>query len=191
MSVKYAVLGHLVQHPDYGYRLRAQLAEQLEMPGLSRNTIYRALKQLKADELIVVTHPERRPGAGRDRVWYEATQTGSEVFEAWLRRAAEEPVRIDGLHRRLVTSRPANLPELIDLTWVRERNCLARLKELEGDVEIPAGEWRRSWEGVVEVLVRNDEIAHLQTTVRQIQRAREVLVRLHEDPNWPERPRST
>jgi hypothetical protein len=43
MSVKYAVLGHLVQHHDYGYRLRALLAEQLEMPNLSKTTVYRAL----------------------------------------------------------------------------------------------------------------------------------------------------
>jgi DNA-binding PadR family transcriptional regulator len=190
MSVKYAALGHLVQHPDYGYRLRAELAEQLEMPDLSKNTVYRALEQLEANGLIVVTHTDRGPGAGRDRVWYEATKTGSEAFEAWLRGAAEEPVLIDELHSKLLASRPANLPELIELTWARERACLARLGKLEGSAEMPVGEWRRSWEGVMGVLVRNDQVAHLQTTVRQIQRAREVLVRLRDDPSWPERPRS-
>jgi DNA-binding PadR family transcriptional regulator len=190
MSVKYAVLGHLVRHPDYGYRLRAELAEQLEMPDLSKNTVYRALEQLEGDGLIAVAHTDRGPGAGRDRVWYEATETGSEAFEAWLRGAAEEPVPIDALHSKLLASRPANLPELIELTWARERACLARLGELEGAEEMPVGEWRRSWEGVTGVLVRNNQIAHLQTTVSQIQRARDVLMRLRDDPNWPERPRS-
>ncbi len=190
MSVKYAVLGHLVRHPDYGYRLRAQLAEQLEMPDLSKNTVYRALGQLGGEGLIAVTHTDRAPGTGRDRVWYKATKTGSEAFEAWLRGEAEEPVLIDALHIKLLASRPANLPELIELTWSRERACLARLGELEGAGEMPVGEWRRSWEGVTRVLVRNNQIAHLQTTVRQIQRAREVLMRLRDDPSWPERPRS-
>jgi DNA-binding PadR family transcriptional regulator len=190
MSVKYAVLGHLVQHPDYGYRLQAQLAEQLEMPNLAKPTVYRALEQLEAEGLVVRSHIDRAPGAGRDRVWFTATKSGSGAFEAWLRGASEGPVLIDELHSKLLASRPANLPELIDSTWARERACLARLGELEGAAMLPPGEWRRSWEGVVGVLVRNDEIAHLQTTVRQIQRAREVLVRLHEDPSWPERPRS-
>ena len=191
MNVKYAVLGHLVQHPDYGYRLRAQLAEQLEMPDLAKPTIYRALEQLQSEGLIVKSHTDRAPGAGRARVWYEASKKGSEALEAWLRGASEGPVLIDELHSRLLAARPANLPELIDSTWAQERACLARLGELEGAVELPVGEWRRSWEGVVGVLVRNNQVAHLQTTVRQIQRAREVLTHLHEDPSWPERPRST
>lgn len=190
MSVKYAVLGHLVRHPDYGYRLRTELAEQLEMPDLSKNTVYRALERLEADGLIAATGADRGPGAGRDRVWFEATEMGSEAFEAWLRGSAEEPVLIDALHIKLLASRPANLPELIELTWARERACLARLGELEGAGEMPVGEWRRSWEGVTGVLVRNNQVAHLQTTVRQIQRAREVLMRLRDDPSWPERPRS-
>jgi DNA-binding PadR family transcriptional regulator len=57
MSVKYAVLGRLVQHPDYGYRLRSELAEQLEMPDLVGNTVYRALEQLEREGL-------KREGAG-------------------------------------------------------------------------------------------------------------------------------
>jgi DNA-binding PadR family transcriptional regulator len=189
MSVKHAVLGHLVQHPDYGYRLRAQLSEQLEIPDLSGNTVYRALVQLQKEGLIVELGADRTYGAGRDRVWFKATDRGSEAFEEWLRGASEEMPLLDGLHSKLLVSRPANLPELVELTWAQERACLARLGELEGAAQM-SGEWRRSWEGVTEVLVRNSKIAHLQTMVRQIQRTREVLVRLRDDARWPERPRS-
>lgn len=189
MSVRHAVLGHLVQHPDYGYRLRAELAEQLEMPDLSGNAVYRALVQLQKEGLIIALGVDRASGSGRDRVWYKATEKGGEAFEEWLRGASEEMVPLDELHSKLLVSRPANLPELVELTWAKERACLTRLGELEDIAQLPAGEWRRSWEGVTGVLVRNDRIAHLQTTVRQLQRAREVLVRLRDDPCWPERPR--
>lgn len=134
---------------------------------------------------------DRAPGTGRARVWFRATEKGSVAFEAWLRGDSEEMPALDDLHRKLLASRPANMPELIELTWTRERACLAQLRELEGTEQLPGREWRRSWEGVAEVLVRNNRIAHLQTTVRQIQRARDVLVRLRDDPGWPERPRSS
>jgi DNA-binding PadR family transcriptional regulator len=78
MSVKHAVLGHLVRHPDYGYRLRAVLSEQLEMPDLSKAAVYRALAQLQRDELIVQMSVDRAPGAGRDRIWFKATQKGAD-----------------------------------------------------------------------------------------------------------------
>jgi DNA-binding PadR family transcriptional regulator len=185
MSVKHAVLGHLVRHPDYGYRLRAVLSEQLEMPDLSKTAVYRALEQLQKEELIVQLRTDRAPGAGRDRVWFEATRKGADTFEEWLRNASEAMPILDELHSKLLASRPANLPELIEQTWTQERGCLARLGELEGVELTPAGEWRRSWEGVTQVLVRNNQIAHLQTTVREIQRAREVMVRLRDDPHWP------
>jgi DNA-binding PadR family transcriptional regulator len=146
MSVKHAVLGHLVQHPDYGYRLRAQLSEQLEIPDLSGNTVYRALVQLQKEGLIVELGADRTFGSGRDRVWFKATDKGSEAFEEWLRGASEEMPLLDGLHSKLLVSRPANLPELVELTWAQERACLARLGELEGAAQM-SGEWRRSWEG--------------------------------------------
>jgi DNA-binding PadR family transcriptional regulator len=185
MSVKHAVLGHLVLHPDYGYRLRAELAEQLKMPDLSKTTVYRALYQLQNEGLIVRLGADRVPGAGRDRVWFKANEKGGEVFEKWLRDASEGMPPLDELHSKLLASRPTNLPELVELSWARERVCLALLGGLEGVAQVPVGEWRRNWEGVTGVLVRNYQIAHLQTTVRQIQRVREVLVRLRDDPHRP------
>lgn len=185
MSVKHAVLGHLVRHPDYGYRLRAVLSEQLEMPDLSKTAIYRALAQLQRDGLIVELGADRAPGTGRDRVWFEATQKGADAFEEWLRNASEAVPMLDELHSKLLAARPKNLPELIEQTWTQERACLTRLGELEGAEHVPAGEWRRSWEGVTQVLVRNNQVAHLQTTVREIQRVRQVMVRLRDDPHWP------
>jgi len=185
MSVKHAVLGQLVRHPDYGYRLRAVLAEQLEMPDLAKNTVYRALEQLQKEGLIVETRRDRGPGAGRDRVWFAATEEGGEAFEGWLRSASQGLLLLDELYSKLLVSRPANLPELIELTWTQERACLARLGELEVAAQTPPGEWRRSWKDVTDVLVRNIQIAYLQTAASQIQRTRNVLVRLRDDPRWP------
>jgi DNA-binding IclR family transcriptional regulator len=67
MSVKHAVLGHLVLHPDYGYRLRAELAEQLEMPDLSKTTVYvTTLAKVGLLELNTETRMYRIPLTGED-----------------------------------------------------------------------------------------------------------------------------
>ena len=155
------------------------------MPDLSKTTVYRALEQLQKEGLIVQLGADRAPRAGRDRVWFEGTKKGADTFEEWLRNASEAVPMLDELHSKLLAARPENLPELIEQTWPQEQGCLARLGELERADPLPAGEWRRSWEGVTQVLVRNNQIAHLQTTVREIQRAREVMTRLRDDPHWP------
>lgn len=187
--MKYPVLGHLVHHRDYGYRLTAELAERLELPELRRSTVYQALARLEEDGLIREVGRTSAVGSGRDRVWYEATEKGEQHFEGWLRNASEVTAPQDELHRKLLVSQPGNLPELIDLTWEQERACLARLGDLERAVRAPAEQQRQSWSWMAAVLVRNNQIAHLQTTVRSLQRAREVMVRLREDPH--RQPRSS
>lgn len=183
MSTKHAVLGLLVQRRDYGYRLRLRLEEQLGVRGVQGNMVYRALEGLEQDGMIrEIDEPSEEPRRGVPRVMYEATEQGVAHFERWLRDSSPvKPLR-DELNVKIATSKSADLPELIELTWAQERECLTQLRELEAIPSAPQASKVDPWPRAAAMLVRNAQIGHLQARVQSLQRSRAVMERLSKSP---------
>lgn len=191
MSVKYAVLGLLVQRRGYGYDL-VQRFEQQVGPAwqLNAGAIYVALDKLEHDGLVRPIGNEedlaptrRRTVRGAPRVVYEPTETGIARFEEWMAAdTAMAPVR-EELHLKLALSRPGNLPRLIEQTQAQEQVCLRRLEEHIGNRsydELLGSS--QSWPAVASRMVRDAEIAHLQATVEWLRRIREAMRCVEEEP---------
>jgi DNA-binding PadR family transcriptional regulator len=153
MSMKYAVLGLLVERRGYAYDV-ARRFEDTVGPAfhVHYGAIYQALDALERDALIrgalrehdVLSERRRRTGP---RVVYETTDEGLEAYEAWIRTPARvEPLRGD-LALKVAMSRPEHGPALLTLIDDYERACLERLKEHAAtaeDVEQGAPSWRLS-----------------------------------------------
>lgn len=191
MSVKHAVLGLLVQRRGYGYDLVQRFEEQVGPAWqLNAGAIYVALDKLERDGLVRPvpgadgeTPGRRRTVRGAPRVVYEPTETGVARFEEWMAgTSAMSPVR-EELHLKLALSRPGDLPRLIELTRIQEQACLARLEEHVSsrsfDELLGAA---RGWPAIASAMVRDAEIAHLQTTVEWLRRIREGMRAMQEEP---------
>ncbi len=181
MSTRYAVLGLLIEQPDHGYQLTQRLQDRLGAPDVRRSYVYELMKQLAGDELIQRAEDPPSIEHGASRVLYRATPKGVVHFEDWLRSAPATGAIREELHVKMMVSQARDLPRLIDLTWQEERQCLDRLLEIEQATAIPPpGRGAGDWPWAANVLVRNAEIAHLQTTVKWLQRARAVMERLYD-----------
>ncbi len=193
MSVKYAVLGLLVQRRGYGYDLVQRFEEQVGPAWqLNAGAVYVALDKLEHDGLVRPVAGEqeqelaparRKTVRGAPRVVYEPTETGVARFEEWM--AAETPMAPlrEELHLKLALSRPGNLPRLIEQTQVQERACLARLEEHLGNRsydELLGSS--QAWPAVASRMVRDAEIARLQATVEWLRRIREAMRCFEEEP---------
>lgn len=153
MSMKYAVLGLLVERRGYAYDI-ARRFEDTVGPAfhVHYGAIYQALDALERDELIrgaLREHDElseRRRRTG-PRVVYETTDEGIEAYEQWIRTPARvEPLRGE-LALKVALSRPEHGPALLSLIDDYERACLERLKEhaeIAQDTEEELGSWRLS-----------------------------------------------
>jgi DNA-binding PadR family transcriptional regulator len=180
MSTRYAVLGLLIEQPDHGYQLTQRLQERLGTPDVRRSYVYELMKQLAGDELIRRTEDPPSIEQGAPRVLYRATSKGVAHFEDWLTSSPTTGPLREELHVKMMVSRLDDLPRLVELTWQEERQCLDRLLEIERETEVPAASGAGDWPWAANVLVRNAEIGHLQTTVRWLQRARAVMERLYD-----------
>ncbi len=191
MSVKYAVLGLLVQRRGYGYDLVQRFEEQVGPAWqLNAGAIYVALDKLEQEGLVrpVTDVPgapvtRRRTARGAPRVIYEPTRQGIDRFDEWMTTgSAMAPMRED-LHLKLALSQPRNLPRLIELTYEQEQACLDRLEQYLGTSsfdELLSG--AQPWPVIASVMVRDAEIAHLQATVEWLRRIREAMRWLQDSP---------
>ena len=92
MSMKYAVLGLLVQRRGYGYDLVQRFEEQVGPAWqLNAGAIYVALDKLEQEGLVrpiangaAAPVTRRRTTRGAPRVIYEATPQGVDRFEDWM-----------------------------------------------------------------------------------------------------------
>jgi DNA-binding PadR family transcriptional regulator len=192
MSVKYAVLGLLVQRRGYGYDLVQRFEEQVGPAWqLNAGAIYVALDKLEQEGLVrpIASGEDggppsrRRTTRGAPRVIYEPTSQGVERFEEWMAMGASMAPMRESLHLKLALSQPRNLPRLIELTYEQEQACLDRLEQhLESasfDELLASSE---PWPVVASVMVRDAEVAHLQATVEWLRRIREAMRWLQDRP---------
>jgi DNA-binding PadR family transcriptional regulator len=199
MSVKYAVLGLLVQRRGYGYDLVQRFEEQVGSAWqLNAGAIYVALDKLEQEGLVrPVPSPDgapptrRRTMRGAPRVTYEATREGVDRFDDWMATgSARSPMR-EELHLKLALSQPRNLPRLIELTYEQEQDCLERLerhRERGGVEDLLASP--QPWATVASVMVRDADVAQLQATVEWLRRVREAMRWLQQRPEALQSPRT-
>jgi DNA-binding PadR family transcriptional regulator len=192
MSVKYAVLGLLVQRRGYGYDLVQRFEEQVGPAWhLNAGAIYVALDKLEQEGLVrpiarsdgAAPITRRRTTRGAPRVIYEATSEGVERFEDWMATGSSMSPLREELHLKLALSQPRNLPRLIELTYEQEQACLERLEQHLGSAsfdELLSS--AQPWSAIASVMVRDAEIAHLQATVEWLRRIREAMRWLQERP---------
>jgi DNA-binding PadR family transcriptional regulator len=119
--VRYALLGLLKEHADYGYRLKMRFDERVGTAWhLNIGQVYQTLRALQRSKLIAEVggtsdgqHPARR--------MFELTAKGQRVLDRWLQRPPVRlrPVRDEMLIRLLVVE-----PE-------RRSELLIRLEEQE------------------------------------------------------------
>jgi DNA-binding PadR family transcriptional regulator len=195
MSVKYAVLGLLVQRRGYGYDLVQRFEEQVG-PGwqLNAGAIYVALDKLEQEGLVRPLPSDdgapltrRRTVRGAPRVIYEATDRGVQRFDDWM--SAQSPMAPfrEELHIKLALSRPRNLPRLIELTYEQEQTCLERLAQAADrrtHEELLAAE--QPWSEVASTMLRDAEIAHLEATVDWLRRIRKAMKWVQDEARAPE-----
>jgi DNA-binding PadR family transcriptional regulator len=191
MSMKYAVLGLLVQRRGYGYDLVQRFEEQVGPAWqLNAGAVYVALDKLEQEGLVrPVTNggaapaTRRRTARGAPRVIYEATRDGVERFEDWMATGSSMAPMREELHLKLALSQPRNLPRLVELTYEQEQSCLDRLEEHLGTASFEEllGA-AQPWSAVASLMVRDAEVAHLQATVEWLRRIREAMLWLQDSP---------
>jgi DNA-binding PadR family transcriptional regulator len=191
MSMKYAVLGLLVQRRGYGYDLVQRFEEQVGPAWqLNAGAIYVALDKLEQEGLVrpitsvgEVPPTRRRTTRGAPRVIYEATHQGVERFEDWMTAGSSMAPMREELHLKLALSQPRNLARLIELTYEQEQSCLERLEQHLGSSsfeELMTGP--QPWSAIASVMVRDAEVAHLQATVEWLRRIREAMRWMQDRP---------
>lgn len=175
MAAKQAVLGLVIERPDYGYELARRLQERCGPWAWSRQAVYKALDELAESKHVRAL--DRPPAASEDprRIIYQATSGGVDYFGAWMFDSAAMEASRSELELKIVLARPHELAQLIDMTWTHEQQCVDRLGALARQVQqIDPGE-ASSWVQVGEMLVRDTEIKRLRLRVECLQEARRTM----------------
>jgi DNA-binding PadR family transcriptional regulator len=181
MSVKHAVLGLVIEKPGYGYELIQRLGERIEGWRPSYSSVYPALHLLRRQDMIRARELSAAGGrpAHRSVVWYEATDAGRVHFREWMVAPSEPaPVR-DELQVKIAFAALEDLPRLVEQTRTQEQACLDRLLALThgaGDQALVV-DGDDDWRAVGQLLLRDAEVAHLRTTIVNLQRARAAMKR--------------
>ena len=109
MSVKYAVLGLLREHPDHGYRLKSRFEQRIgKVWQLNLGQVYQTLRALEKDGLIEEVDGSDDAGEGlHARRRYGLTERGRQKLEAWSRKTSSvpRPVRDELLIHLLVLTK--------------------------------------------------------------------------------------
>jgi DNA-binding PadR family transcriptional regulator len=103
--VRYALLGLLMEQPDYGYRLKRRFDERVgTLWHLNIGQVYQTLRALQRAGLVseIESEPSNDPYPGRRM--FALTGKGQRVLERWLHRppVRPRPVRDETLIRLLV-----------------------------------------------------------------------------------------
>lgn len=151
MSLKFGVLGLLLERRSYGYELVQRLTDRLGPAWqLNPSAVYAALDQLEDTELIRESRrsdgsASRRDGETRrraGRVVYEATETGETAFGRWMSSASlrGEPIRSE-LRLKLATGAPDHVPSLLEAIE-REHWRLRTLRvKIASSASGPVNDW--------------------------------------------------
>ena len=148
MSAGEIVLGLLIEQPDTCYHLDKRIAERLGSAQFSRGAASRAVERLLERKLVrpadVEERPELRVVDGRKKTVYEATPSGVDHFERWLRASTQTPPVREELHAKIALWGAAELPRLIEIVREAELGVHAAAGRCEpGDACRAPGERRQ------------------------------------------------
>ncbi|HTR72505.1 MAG TPA: helix-turn-helix transcriptional regulator [Solirubrobacteraceae bacterium] len=191
MSAKHAVLGLVIERPDYGYQLAQRLEDRFGASGFAPSGVYSALDHLMRDDLVRSAGQLGSGSAKRaaPRTIYEATPSGVEHFECWMFASTPTPPLRDDLQMKIALCRPSDVPRLIDMVYGQELACLGRLQDLRRlSAERRAGtpdEWSRLMRGLAD----EAEVSFWSARIEWLQAARVQLERLRAAEPQPSRQR--
>lgn len=178
LSLKYVLLGMLIERPGYGYDLQARIDERLPLLRYTPGAVYPALDRLNDQELIraIGTKASLSTVRGSPRVTYAATEEGVQQFDRWMQAATPLEANRDELLAKLALARTQDLPRLLELTRHRE----AQLREELGDLaEIPAPAWNGSGRVPLALigasLVRAADASRLSAAIESLQKISAAL----------------
>lgn len=174
MSMKYAVLGLLIERRGYGYDLANRLQERLG-PGFRAafGAVYVSLDQLAKDQLVAES---RRVQVGRQvKVYYEATEAGVQRFGRWMRESvSREPVRGE-LYLKLAVARDEDLGTLRDELQRLEHETLAELERCGQALGAEEESEELRWEDAARWLADVAVVERLQADLRWLRVALRAL----------------
>jgi DNA-binding PadR family transcriptional regulator len=185
MSMKYAVLGMLIERRGYGYDLANRLQRRLG-PGFRAafGAVYVGLDQLAKEQLVAEA---KRVQVGRQvKVYYEVTPAGTERFTEWMRETlSREPLRGE-LYLKLAVARGRHLALLRNELERLERDCLRGLEAQTAAVdELDRGEADVRWETAVRWLTDAAVIERLHGDLRWIRMAVRMIASVEDDGTVP------
>jgi PadR family transcriptional regulator AphA len=129
MSVKYALLGLLLDRPAYPYQLGDQLPKRLG-PAWKINSgqIHQAIKILERDGLIERTGTQ--PAKHHDRHIFEITNQGIHEFDRFFGQTPN-PVRLTRrpLLAKITFAGPDRLPDALTMLDTYEQECAKQLTD--------------------------------------------------------------
>jgi DNA-binding PadR family transcriptional regulator len=184
MSMKYAVLGMLIERRGYGYDLANRLQRRLG-PGFraAYGAVYLSLDQLAKEQLVAES---RRVQVGRQvKVYYAATPAGEERFRNWMREApSREPLRGE-LYLKLAVAQGTDLSLLRDELERLERECLREIEAQSSLAADPGRDGSVRWEDAIRWLADSAVIERLHSDLRWIRLAIRTVASVAEDGSIP------
>jgi DNA-binding PadR family transcriptional regulator len=176
---RYAILGLLIEEPDYGYRLTERVQTRSGIT-IGRTYTYDLLKGLEKAKLIR-RYREERAANGSVRVYFAATELGVAEFDKWMGASAKIRPMYEELQIKVAFSREADLPGLIPLLQWRERECLTALRLHRSESAKRGLAELDGWARSAAVCVRNADIEYLEVMVSWLQATRAVMERTVEE----------
>jgi DNA-binding PadR family transcriptional regulator len=178
LSLKYVLLGMVVERPGYGYELQTRVEERLPFYNYTAGAVYPALDRLERDGLIEAAGAKASLSTvrGSPRVMYSATADGVVRLERWMYAPTPPENSRDALLAKLAVARPQDVPRLLEVS--RHQEAQLRL-QLGGLQEAPASAWtgrgRVPLPLVGAALVRSAEARRLSAAIESLQEIREAL----------------
>lgn len=184
MSAGEIVLGLLIEQPDTCYHLDKRIGERLGSAQFSRGAASRAVERLLERKLVrpadVEEPAELRVVDGRKKTVYEATPSGVDHFEHWLRASTQTPPVREELHAKIALWGSAELPRLIEIVREAELACTLQLQDSNREMRVERqGGDASDWERTMQLIVSAGEATWWDARIKWLQEVRMYLEREH------------
>ena len=178
MSARHAVLGLVIQKPDYPYKLAVRFTDHIG-PAWQVNVgqVYQTVERLEREGLIRVTGSN--PSTRGERCTYEATDEGIEEFERWICDANEavRPQR-NMLLLKLAMSGPEHSESLLNAIDRQEQICMNSLRDYSAARRSTTNGSEPGWKTVMYQLILESSIRQVEAEINWLRQVRsEVRLR--------------
>jgi DNA-binding PadR family transcriptional regulator len=184
LSAGHAVLGLLVEQPGNTYQLERRLQRRFGSSDFAHGTAYHAVRRLTEQGLIrprdvdLPSLLEAQAKPAPTAIDYEATQSGVEHFQSWLRASTTTPPVREELLAKVAFCTQADLPRMVEIVRDAELACTARLNELNQrmrEERLRAGD--DAWRRLMTLIVTAGDVAWWDARIKWLQDLRSYLQR--------------